>query len=254
MAILGSILFAYQGAFVLEEIAAQVLLLGVLLGAVHWGRNGGFIAAIAASLIYVVVRIPLALSEQRLTGAVASLILVRVLTYGLIGIVGGELCSRIRYIFARLEDSSSIDEWSRLYNQRLIGRTLATAAGQYTRYRTAYSVVILDLSEALFADLRASKQRSLVRGIADYIRNDIRLVDEAGRLDDGRFVIVLPHTPKEGGRVVAERLHKGACDTVGAKNDSIAMTLLGADEDAASLADLTSSIAEGVDETQVSSE
>lgn len=253
-AILGSILFAYQGTLVIEEVAAQLLLLGVLLGAVHWGRNGGFIAALGASLIYVIARIPMALDEEHLTGTVASLILVRVLTYGLVGIVGGELCSRIRYIFARLEDSNSIDEWSRLYNEKLIGRSLSSAAGQYSRYQTPYSVIVLEMSAALFADLRASKQRSLVRGVADYIRNDIRLVDEAGRLDDGRFVVVLPHTPKEGGRVVSERLHKGVCDTVGAKPESIGTTLLGADEDAQQIAALAASASESESLAQVSRE
>lgn len=253
-AILGSILFAYQGVMVVEEVAAQLLLLGVLLGAVHWGRNGGFIAALAASLIYVVARIPMALSQDHLTGTVASLILVRVFTYGLVGIVGGELCSRIRYIFARLENSNSVDEWSRLYNQKLIRRSLAAAAGQYERYQTPYSVVVLEMSAALFTDLRASKQRSLVRGVADYIRNDIRLVDEAGRLEDGRFVVVLPHTAKDGGRVVAERLHKGACDTVGAKSESIVTTLLGADEDRIAIGELIDSIAAADELDQVSSE
>lgn len=253
-AILGSILFAYQGAAVIEEIGAQLLLLGVLFAAVHWGRNGGFIAALGASILYVVARIPMALEQEQLTGTVASLILVRVLTYGLVGIVGGELCSRIRYIFARLEDASSIDEWSRLFNQKLVGRSLSSAAGQFSRYQTPYSVIVVEMSAALLADLRASKQRSLVRGVADYIRNDIRLVDEAGRLDDGRFIIVLPHTPKAGGNVVVERLHEGVCDTVGAKPESIRMTLLGAAEDVDALNELAGSIPCEEDSAQVSSE
>ena len=42
----------------------------------------------------------------------------------------------------------------------------------------------------LFKDLRTSKQRSIVRGVANHIRNDIRLVDEAGRLEDGQFIVI----------------------------------------------------------------
>lgn len=237
-AILGSILFAYGGTIVIEEVGAQLLLLGVLLGAVHWGRNGGFIAALGASLIYVVARIPMALEQGRLTSTIASLVLVRVLSYGLVGILGGELCARIRYLFARLEDSSSVDDWSSLYNQRLIVRSVESACGQYSRYQTPYSVILVSMSEMLLKDLRASKQRSLVRGVANYLRNDIRLVDEAGRLDDGRFLVLLPHTPRDGGAVVAERIHKGVCDTIGAKSESVTVTLLGAPEDNDTLLEL----------------
>ncbi len=237
-AILGALALSAQGALVIEEVVAQVLLLFVLLAAVHWGRNGGFIAAIVASLIYVFARIPLVAEQGALSWDVASLVLVRVLSYGLIGIVGGELCSRIRYIFARLEDSSSVDEWSQVFNQRFIARALESAAGQFTRYQTPFSVVILGISDALFTDLRAAKQRSMVRGVASHIRSDIRLVDEAGRLDDGRFLVVLPHTPLSGALVVSDRLHRGVCNVLGAREDSVDVKVLGAPENTEDLLEL----------------
>jgi diguanylate cyclase (GGDEF)-like protein len=237
-AILGSILLSVGTPLIAEEIVAQLLLLGVLVGAVHWGRNGGFIAATVASLIYVVLRIPLVVQAEGLTADVATLILIRVVTFGLVGVVGGELCSRIKYVFARLEDSSSIDDWSQVYNQRFITRALESAHGQYARYETPYSVVLIHLDSRLLEELRPSKQRTLIRGVANCIRNDIRLVDEAGRLEDGRFVVILPHTPGEGADVVAERLAKGVSDTLGSKEESVTAQVMAAPQDIAQLDDL----------------
>ena len=58
-AVIGSLFFSMGAAPILEEIIAQFLLLGVLVGAVHWGRKGGFLAATVASLICIVMRLAL---------------------------------------------------------------------------------------------------------------------------------------------------------------------------------------------------
>lgn len=250
-AIIGSLALSSQGAPVFEEVIAQLLLVLVLISAVHYGRRGGFIAALIASLIYIVLRIPLVMDSGGLTPDIVVLLLVRVLSYGLVGIAGGELCSRIRYIFASLEDSSSVDEWSQVFNQRFITRAFDSVSGQFSRYQTPYSVVVIGLSDAMFSDLRASKQRSIVRGVATHIRNDIRLVDEAGRLEDGRFLIVLPHTPKDGAQLVGERLHHGICNVLGARDDSVDALVLGAPEDAQELAALRQSLVESTEISQV---
>lgn len=231
-AIIGSLFFGYGGTVIAEEIVAQLLLLGVLFGAVHWGRTGGFITALAASAIYIVLRIPLVIGEEGLTSDIVALLLIRVVTYGLIGIVGGELSSRIKYIFAKLENNSSIDDWTQIFNQRFIARSLESAYGQATRYDTPCSVVTVGLSAHLTSDLRVSKQRALFRGVANYLRGDIRLVDEVGRLDDGQFIVVLPQTGKSGALVVTERLYKGVCDALGAKPESVTVTTLSMPEDA----------------------
>jgi len=229
-AIVASLFLSPSGAPLVQEVIAQLMLLGVLVAAVHWGRTGGFIAATLASLIYIVMRVPMVASAEGLTAPIATLLLVRVLTYGLVGIVGGELCGRIKYIFAKLENSSSIDDWSQIYNQRGIVRALETACGQYTRYETPCSVVTVAMDPHLTEELRPSRQRSLVRGVASYIRSDIRLVDEAGRLDDGRFIVILTHTPDSGAEVVANRLHKGICNALGAKEESLTIERLSAPE------------------------
>ncbi|MBS3956992.1 MAG: hypothetical protein KGZ40_05645 [Clostridiales bacterium] len=230
-AIAGSILLSLRGPIVLEEIVAQLLLLGVLIAAAHWGRNGGFIAALAASLIYIVIRIPLVIESEGLTGDLAALLATRILSYGLVGIVGGELCSRLKYLFARLERSSSVDEWSQVYNQHFITRAVESALGHFDRYHAPFSVIAIEVAPALTAELRPSRHRMLVRGIANHIRNDIRLVDEVGRLEDGRYLVVLPHTPHEGALVAAERIAAGIADVLGAKTESVSTHVLSVPED-----------------------
>ncbi len=71
-AILGSVLLSFGAPLITEEVIAQLLLFGVLVGAVHWGRNGGFIAATIASLIYIVMRIPLVVAAEGLTADVVD--------------------------------------------------------------------------------------------------------------------------------------------------------------------------------------
>jgi len=246
-AVVGSFFLSTGASIVVEEIVAQLLLMGVLVAAVHWGRKGGFVAATLASIVYIVMRIPLMIQEQALSADVLSLIVVRVLTYGLIGIVGGELCGRIKYVFARLEDASSIDDWSQVYNQRIIARTLEASCSQYARYDTPFSIVLMELAPRLFAEVRVSRQRAMVRAVASHIRNDIRLVDEIGRLQDGRFIVVLPHTPLDGANVAAKRLLAGVCDTLGARNESVAVKVLATPDDVDKLEQLYQQLASAED-------
>lgn len=253
-AILATLALSYTAEPSIIEALSQLLLIGVLIAAVHWGRTGGTWAAIGASVIYIVMRLPLITGTAGLSTDVVLILLTRFAAFGVVGIAGGELCGRIKYIFADLESGSSIDEWTRIYNQSQASRILETIHGQYTRYGTEYSVVVIEASPNLTADLRPSKQRTVLRAVADHIRGDVRLVDEAARLDDGRFLVLLPHTPREGALVAAERIRTGARNVLGAKEESITATVLGCEEDAADMAALRESIRPAADSAQEGSD
>jgi GGDEF domain-containing protein len=234
VAVLATVVFALRPRPDLIELAAQLLLMPVLVGAVHWGRKGGLIGALAATLAYVALRLPSVVSVG-LQADVLQLIVIRTVTYGFVGIIGGELCGRIKYFFARLEDSCSIDEHSRVYNQRFIAQSLSNHLGESARYGTVFSIAIIELASRLTADLRPSRVRSLVRSVADHMRNDVRLVDDVGRLDDGRFVLLFPHTPKDGAVVAATRVRAGVRDVLGAKDESVVLSIMGSIEDSADI-------------------
>lgn len=234
VAVVATMLISLRQAVDLYELAAQLLLLVPLFGAVHWGRRGGLIAATAASFVYIALRTPL-MMQAGLTSDVLIMLMARIVAYGLIGIGGGEVCARVKYLLARLQEESSIDEWSGVYNQRISARLLTTAVGRCQRYGEPFCIVTVRLSPELSAGLRDSRQRALVRDVANHIRNDVRMVDEVSRLDDGRFLILLPHAPKEGGDIVRDRLAQGVSQVTGAAEGAVETANLSGVEDAAQI-------------------
>ncbi len=242
IAVAGTIAFSITSHPDAVEVLAQVLLLVALTGAVHWGRSGGLVAAVVAFLVYLMARMPLILAVGWTTGTV-ELVLVHGITYGFIGIAGGELCGRLKYFFARSSESPSIDESSRVYNQQFMAKLLVTALGGYDRYQAVFSVVVLRLAPAVTSELRPRKSSSLVRAVANHVRNDVRMIDDVGHLDDGSFILLLPHTPKTGAMVAAERVRVGVRDVVGAKDESVTAEVLGAAEDTEALRTLLADIA-----------
>ena len=105
------------------ELIAQLMLFGVLFAAVRLGRRGGLVAAIVASTLYVLLRLEL-VAAGSLTTTGFYLLASRLLAFGLIGIVGGEACSHIKYSLASVEGRSALDEWSRVFNQRWACKTI----------------------------------------------------------------------------------------------------------------------------------
>jgi GGDEF domain-containing protein len=210
----------------LIEIVAQLLLFGVLFAAVKYGRRGGLVAAILASTGYVLLRIEtVSASEPSLVAL--YLIASRLLAFGLIGVAGGEICGRIKYTLASLEGGTALDEWSRVFNGRWAYKTLVQARARSRRYGEPFSVVLVSVSPSVMADIRPSKQRALIRIAAEQIRSDIRMVDEVARLDDGRFVVVMPHTPADGGRVVMERLRIAVQRALAVRDESVRVECFG---------------------------
>jgi GGDEF domain-containing protein len=187
------------------ELIAQLLLLSVLVGAVQWGRRGGTVAAVASIVVYAVMRVPV-IASGGLTADMVRLIALRAVSYGLLGIVGGEACTRIKYALARAQDSCAIDESTRLYTPRYLGRLLEMSIASYRRYGVKFSVIVIALSETALGGATHTKPGARVRAIAVQIRSDLRLVDEVGRLPAGAFVAILPQTTLQGADIVAARL------------------------------------------------
>lgn len=213
----------------LEEAIAQGLLLLVIVGAVHRGRKGGLFAAIFAILAYFLMRVPM-LRRDGFSPDVVGLLLVRTATYTVIGIGGGALCARIHHFLARLESTSNIDVETQLFNERFIARTLRSMLAQYDRFQRAFSVVILSLSGVTETNPDRNGRDSL-RTIATYLRDHVRLIDDVARLDDGRLLLVLPQTDKNGARIAADRLSSGAKRLLGSSFAVISVEILGATED-----------------------
>lgn len=240
--IVGSMFIPSAGTLFAREVVAQLLIVVVLFAAVHWGRNGGFVAAIAATLVYVVIRIPL-MTDQGLTSPVIGMIVTRTITYGAVGVIGGEICGRIKYFFARIQGSPLLDDATHVYNAVFCAQAIKSGIGEYRRYKTPFSVGIVTLSPTLFSGLRPARQRAFLRVAASHIRNDVRLVDDVGHLGHGRFMILLPHTPGEGACIAADRVRQNVRDLLGAKDDSVTTRVLSLPDDAEALCALARELA-----------
>jgi GGDEF domain-containing protein len=220
-------------------VVGQLMLVVVMAVAVHWGRKLGTIAALSACLLYLIMRLPLV--ADGLSTSASLLLATRFAGYCLVGIVGGEVFSRVKYAFAGSE-SDVIDSWSRVYNQRYAARALEQAVARHERYGEPYSVVVLRIDFPDLEQMKVGRLRHTVRSIATYLCDDVRMVDDVARLDDGRFLVMLPHTPGSAAPIVAERLSSGLCQTLGLKREQVSATSVGAEQDGSALADLSTSL------------
>jgi GGDEF domain-containing protein len=191
------------------EIVAQLMLLPVLVAALHFGRNGGFLAALFATALYVGLRLP-DLAQAGLASPLTPLVVVRSLTYILVGVVGGELASRIKYFFLSLENRQLVDEETGVYGSKHVGSLLCQLIEENRRYGHAFSTCSLDVDESYVPSQETRRRRgaSLAKDIASGLRSDVRAVDEVGRVSPLGFLVLFPNTPADGGKVAARRLER----------------------------------------------
>ena len=72
------------------------------------------------------------------------------------------------------------------------------------RYRIFVSMVTLDLSFA--HKVLPEGGEELQRGILDVVRGNIRAVDQAALVTDGKLALLLPETPRQGAEAAARRV------------------------------------------------
>ncbi|NTU70849.1 MAG: hypothetical protein HGB10_03390 [Coriobacteriia bacterium] len=217
------------GSADVAEIVGQLAIVGVMAVAVHWGRRRGTVAALIACLLYLALRMPVIAAGA--TPQALLLVASRFAGYCLVGIVGGEIFGRVKYLFAAEGNEGALDEWSRVYSQRHAAISLMQAIERSERYGEGFAVVLLRLETSLTASQRPEQLRSLVRAVAAILRDDVRMVDDVARLDDGRFFVLLPHTPGAAAPIVADRVAASVRHTVGATAEQVTTQTLGADTD-----------------------
>lgn len=237
IAIAASVFIAPAESPQAAEVAAQLLLILVLGSALHWGRNGGFLAALLALGLYVAMRFPL-LQSQGLSSDILIMLGTRSLTYAVVGILGGELASRIKYVFARLEDDALIDQVTGVYSARYAAETIVSGLGQYERYRSDFSVVRIAIADEAYSALRQARYRQAMKQIASHLRGDVRMVDDLAFSAPGTFLVLLPGTPETGACVVADRLGPAVRNMLDASVERLDVTVLSASSSALELRQL----------------
>jgi GGDEF domain-containing protein len=241
LAIVGSVFMAPSVTPQAAEVTAQLLLIIVLGGALHWGRNGGFLTALLAIALYVVMRYPL-LESQGLSSDLLAMLGARSAMYAVTGIVGGEVAQRVKYLFARFEDEALVDPQTGAYSARYASEAILSGLGQWDRYQTEFSLVTIAFDPAVFGSVKARRLHHLLRQTAGHIRSDIRMVDDLAFSQPRTFLILLPRTPLQGARVVAERMAPSVAQVMGVSAEAITVSALAASHAADELRQLALSL------------
>jgi len=147
MAFFGALLILISTALVLvstrniQEVVGQLLFFLILIGALLYGKRGGIITAILATVIYTTLHFPTILSMG--IAPVLPLILVRAAIYCVAGPLGGEIFSRIKQFMIEAGRSDFVDNDTKLFNGGYFGTLVDMEAKKFERYNTISSVLLL---------------------------------------------------------------------------------------------------------------
>jgi len=234
MGVFGALLIIISTAFVListrniQEVVGQLLFFLILLGALMYGKRGGIITAILASVIYIALHFPTMISIG--IAPVLPLIIVRSLIYLVAGPLGGEIFFRIKQFMIEAGQSDFVDDDTRLFNALYFGNLVDSEVKKFERYGTISSVVSFAINpETMDIYLHEPKSPG-IKYIADGVVGNVRLVDEVGTIDQNTFGVILPFTPREGAAVVAKRLQSTITSRVG-YDESVSFDILSLPDD-----------------------
>lgn len=196
-----------------EEAVGQMLFAFILIGAVYYGVRGGVITGLISSSLYAILLIPTVLEH----GMVATLpiLVFRVIIYVATGIIGGQICIRIKYMLAALEGDGLIDNETRLFKSSHFIKLIRVKMEQFDRYRSPFCLVNLTIQAKAMDDLPPKERARKLRQIGTIVREDIRLSDDAGRLNTNTISALMPYTPVSGAEVAAKRLYSKALRVFG---------------------------------------
>lgn len=189
------------------EVIAILLFMPVFLAFVFWDVKGGVAAAVVASLVYAAVRWPDI--EAAGFGFFAGLLLSRSLAFLAFGAIGGWADRQLEQSLEKLELYDQIDDETGLYNARFLLQDTDLEMARARRYKTLFSIAVVDVPLSTYANLGRRKGRTLLRDTGEQLREAVRNVDRAihGRSATAhRFVVICPETGPEGARIFSDRL------------------------------------------------
>jgi hypothetical protein len=219
MAFFGALLILISTALVLvstkspEEVVGQLLFFLILLGALLYGKRGGIITGILASVIYASLHFTSIISMG--VAPVLPLIIVRAAIYMVAGPLGGEIFFRIKHFMIEAGQSDFVDNDTKLFNAAYFGSLIDMESKKFERYNTISSVVTFAIDKETLKLYLDEPKTPGIKYIADGVVGNVRLVDEVGRINTETFAVILPFTPREGAEVVSKRLRDVMIGRVG---------------------------------------
>jgi len=189
------------------EVVGTLLFLPVFLGLMFWGFPGGVVLGLAAAVGYAVLRYPA--MDAIGTGRFIGLVLGRGAGYLAFGSVGGWAVGQLRASMEKLDLYDQIDDATGMLNARALFQTIDMEQSRALRYKTLFSVSVVEVPSAAFDSLGRRKRAALLKELGRNVSDGIRGADRAGHgIETGRhlLVVVLPNTGSEGARVFTTTL------------------------------------------------
>jgi two-component system cell cycle response regulator len=111
-------------------------------------------------------------------------------------------------LFERVRELSIRDSLTGLYNHRHILEQLAQAVERADRYQEPVSVVMVDIDHFKAVNDRHGHLSgdALLRQLALLLQDSVRSVDAVGRYGGEEFLLLLPHTPYDEAKRLADRI------------------------------------------------
>ncbi len=189
------------------EVMAAGLYVLVFAGVLAADVVGGGAAALLASAIYLVVRLPAI--EILGTSRFASLNLVRLMSYLAFGLIGGFAWKLLKERLDKLETFDTVDDATHLLNARGLFDLLDHEMARGRRYDHTFSVVTLSYPSEVFDSLKGRRRRQALARFGSAARDLVRNTDRIGVVRDARKVTVAvfcPETDRAGATILISRL------------------------------------------------
>ena len=189
------------------EVAAILFFIPIFVAFVFWDWKGGIIAAALATVGYILLRRPAI--EAIGAGRYTALIFSRAIAFFAFGAMGGLANQQLRSSLTKLDLYDQIDDETGLFNARYFLQDTDLEMSRARRYKTLFSVSLVDIPAAPITALGRRRRRGTLRQLGDLLSESVRTVDRAVHAHDGdrhRIVVVLPETAAEGAQVFTDRL------------------------------------------------
>jgi diguanylate cyclase (GGDEF)-like protein len=123
--------------------------------------------------------------------------------------------SRLRELYESAREAALVDSLTGLGNHRAFHEALARLVEGSQRYKTGFSLVLLDVDE--FKTVNDTRGHAvgdqLLAQIGELVRLTIRQTDFGFRIGGDEFAVLLPHVDAEGAARVATRLLRRGLDS-----------------------------------------
>lgn len=139
---------------------------------------------------------------------------------------------------ARLRQQAFVDDLTGCFNERFFRLQLGREIASAVRISQPLSLVMLDV------DALEHTGGAALRVLADILREELRVMDIAARVDGGEFVLILPQTDAPGALIVAERVraHVARVEVPGVGRVTASFGIAAFPVDAGSLDDMVAAV------------